>query len=89
MTPPAMAPLLVDFFDIAANVDAEGSGDPDCALISVVRCRWLNGKEIELNQLMQIQSQERKMAYLGDPEAVPELIELAGCVTMIVPLTVV
>jgi hypothetical protein len=32
------------------------------------------------DQLMQIQSQECKMAYLGDPEAVPEPIELAGCV---------
>jgi hypothetical protein len=47
MTPPAMALLLVDFFDIAANADAEGSGDPDCALISIVRIREMSMVEWE------------------------------------------
>jgi hypothetical protein len=37
---------------------------------------------------MQIQLQERKMVYLSDPEAVPEPIEMAGCVAR-APLAVI
>ena len=42
MTPPAIAPLLVDFFEIVDNADPEGSGVPECSLLLVVRRRWLN-----------------------------------------------